>query len=617
MQAIISPAAMISGLGDCPNFDFDLDYGANGAIPAFGKMTFSLGSCDLGVGSDAEFSSFVQLRKNGGRFLWFNYYYDETGRCNDEKKFCYVNFSYDDNLDGKVRSIRVDTIKDHCTCAGSLSHEYGQDARFDDESCFSKAHVLCNDGNIVSMVSQSTKNPSKYSLFYSTKTPDEDLNEKSGHNQMSQDFMKVTGGKYCGTNMYKTVTYLQNDLKKSNAFDWKCQENQPETCASDYDYGSCHPKQHEGNNSTREEEPPPEKNNKVDKCNGTPSPCVGNSVATCNKISGCHFLLGYWYGGIYTPTKCWGPPTPSSNFNDDKARCVKHGCTYRKPKSSSGSSSSIFNIVGFVVAGVAGVVLIGGIVALITWHIRYRERFRKEQDREVLPMSRSDDEPSSSMSGGVAASMQSSKSTKGHSKSGGVAASKQSSFPPPKGHVYRKQYPSSTAQPWVQKEEETPIHPIGKNRSPVLSDSAKGKKEVNVGGDVNSKSSFPSTYPLPSSLSRRSEDNETRMDGKHVTAIDIASREKKIKKYEKRLRNIARIEHKVEKRGDSSLTDEQRDKLETKAATTSKLNRLLQEDEHVGESESDTLSASSTTEHEVDELSPPLPTKTITIASST
>ena len=396
--------------------------------------------------------------------------------CNDEKKFCYVNFSYDDNLDGKVRSIHVDTIKDHCTCAGSLSHEYGQDARFDDESCFSKAHVLCSDGNIVSMVSQSTKNPSKYSLFYSTKTPDEDLNEKSGYNQMSQDFMKVTGGKYCGTNMYKTVTYLQNDLKKSNAFDWKCQENQPETCASDYDYGSCHPKQHEGNNSTREEEPPPEKNNKVDKCNGTPSPCVGNSVATCNKISGCHFLLGYWYGGIYTPTKCWGPPTPCSNFNDDKARCVKHGCTYRKPKSSSGSSSSIFNIVGFVVAGVAGVVLIGGIVALITWHIRYRERFRKEQDREVLPMSRSDDEPSSSMSGGVAASMQSSKSTKGHSKSGGVAASKQSSFPPPKGHVYRKQYPSSTAQPWVQKEEETPIHPIGKNRSPVLSDSAKGKK---------------------------------------------------------------------------------------------------------------------------------------------
>ena len=214
MLAIISPAAIISGLGDCPNFDFDLDYGANGAIPAFGKMTFSLGSCDLGVGSDAEFSSFVQLRKNGGRFLWFNYYYEETGGCNDEKKFCYVNFSYDDNLDGKVRSIRVDTIKDHCTCAGSLSHEYGQDARFDDESCFSKAHVLCNDGNIVSMVSQSTKNPSKYSLFYSTKTPDEDLNEKSGHNQMSQDFMKVTGGKYCGTNMYKTVTYLQNDLKK-------------------------------------------------------------------------------------------------------------------------------------------------------------------------------------------------------------------------------------------------------------------------------------------------------------------------------------------------------------------------------------------------------------------
>ena len=107
------------------------------------------------------------------------------------------------------------------------------------------------------------------------------------------------------------------------------------------------------------------------------------------------------------------------------------------------------------------------------------------------------------------------------------------------------------------------------------------------------------------------------MDGKHVTAIDIASREKKIKKYEKRLRNIARIEHKVEKHGDSSLTDEQRDKLEAKAATTSKLNRLLQEDEHVGESESDTLSASSTTEHEVDELSPPLPTKTITIASST
>ena len=150
MLAIISPAAIISGLGDCPNFDFDLDYGANGAIPAFGKMTFSLGSCDLGVGSDAEFSSFVQLRKNGGRFLWFNYYYEETGRCNDEKKFCYVNFSYDDNLDGKVRSIRVDTIKDHCTCAGSLSHEYGQDARFDDESCFSKAHVLCNDGNIVS-----------------------------------------------------------------------------------------------------------------------------------------------------------------------------------------------------------------------------------------------------------------------------------------------------------------------------------------------------------------------------------------------------------------------------------------------------------------------------------
>ena len=109
-------------------------------------------------------------------------------------------------------------------------------------------------------------------------------------------------------------------------------------------------------------------------------------------------------------------------------------------------------------------VLIGGIVALITWHIRYRERFRKEQDREVLPMSRSDDEPSSSMSGGVAASMQLSKSTKGHSKSGGVAASKQSSFPPPKGHVYTKQYPL----PMVQKEEETPIHPIGKNQSPVL-----------------------------------------------------------------------------------------------------------------------------------------------------
>ena len=115
--------------------------------------------------------------------------------------------------------------------------------------------------------------------------------------------------------------------------------------------------------------PLPRKNNKVDKCNGTPSPCVGNSVATCNKISGCHFLLGYWYGGIYTPTKCWEPPTPCSNFNDDKARCVKQGCTYRKPKSSSRSSSSIFKIVGFVVAGVAGVVLIGGIVALITWHI--------------------------------------------------------------------------------------------------------------------------------------------------------------------------------------------------------------------------------------------------------
>ena len=95
-----------------------------------------------------------------------------------------------------------------------------------------------------------------------------------------------------------------------------------------------------------------------------------------------------------------------------------------------------------------------------------------------------------------------------------------------------------------------------------------------MGGDVNSKSSFPFTYPLPSSSSRKSEDNETRMDGKHVTAIAIASREKKIKKYEKRLRNIARFEHKVEKHGDSSLTDEQRDKLEA-IATSNHINRIL------------------------------------------
>lgn len=75
--------------------------------------------------------------------------------------------------------------------------------------------------------------------------------------------------------------------------------------------------------------------------------CTGNvercgsysySQSVCNSISGCSYLVGYSYEGIYQTTGCYGDANQCSDFGNDKEGCRNQaGCLW---SSDSGSSSN-------------------------------------------------------------------------------------------------------------------------------------------------------------------------------------------------------------------------------------------------------------------------------------
>lgn len=235
------------------------------------------------------------------------------------------------------------------------------------DGCFSKAHVLCNDGNSASIISQSEDEPTLYSLFFAMNTADTDLNDRTGFNQMNQDFMPITGGKYCGVDMFDTMTFLQSDLN-SNSFDWTCKSNQLETdcetLTSCYESNTNEPTFKEAQpdpatvpstseptfNEAQSDSAIVPSDSAPNTCTGSPGSCIDYSYSdtVCKTIAGCGYLYGgYCTGGICQNPGCYGAIKACNTFDGDKEACINQGrCVWNDEASSGVSTKEVEIFVG-------------------------------------------------------------------------------------------------------------------------------------------------------------------------------------------------------------------------------------------------------------------------------
>ena len=372
--------------------------GMNGANPAFGKVTFELGSCFLG--NDDE--TFVYLKTDGEKFMTFSEYRNYDGYC-DTQTMRYVTYDTHTDLTGKLERIQLQSVPNHCTCAGKLTRKFQNAA--EDVYCFSKAHVLCNNGEFVSILAQPTEESSKWFLFFAMKTGDNDLDERSGYNEISGNLKTLTSGKYCDTDslgMFETITWLNSDLSKNeNPFSsWTCTDDQdPNSSCSleDYDYGSCpeptfnDPAASSSDSSVSSSS----SSQQTETCKGTPPRCGSFfNKETCNPLQGCSWILGFGGTmgnyGYYTPTGCYGTPQPCSQFHDSEAACIRQGCTYESSrKNKNGGGMSKGGKIALAVVG--GVVLVVAVVCMVVAIVVYRRR-RRSHPQSTTPKTLAEDD---------------------------------------------------------------------------------------------------------------------------------------------------------------------------------------------------------------------------------
>ena len=152
---------------------------------------------------------------------------------------------------------------------------------------------------------------------------------------MSQDFMQVPDGKYCGLNLFYTMTLLQSDLKQGSAFDWTCKANEPnemdcETKTSCHDGPDPSPTAPTSTPFTDSDqnEPITKPTPDTDTCAGPrPTYCRAFGRESCESDVGCYWHYGgFCVDGFCSQAGCYGKKCTS--FNGYMEGCLNHGCEW-------------------------------------------------------------------------------------------------------------------------------------------------------------------------------------------------------------------------------------------------------------------------------------------------